>query len=73
MPVGSEAFTGELGRQAGDGQREVERKRKENREAKKRDRDINREGERCPPTEKNRMRQKARDPEKDTERQKRDI
>lgn len=54
-------------------QGEGERKRKENTEAKKRNRDINREGERYPPTEKNGIRQKVRDSEKETERQKRDI
>lgn len=55
MPAGSGAFTGELGRQAGN---RVRGRREEKREAKKRGRDTKREGGRHPPIEKNRMRQR---------------
>lgn len=57
MPVGSKAFTGELGRQEDNGLREGERREKVE-ERPKRGRDIEIEGEIDPPTEKNRMRQR---------------
>lgn len=56
MPVGSKAFTGELGRQEDDGVREGERRKKG------RGRAIEIEGEIDPPTEKNRMRQRKSEP-----------
>lgn len=56
VPVGSKAFTGELGRQEDDGVREGERRKKG------RGRAIEIEGEIDPPTEKNRMRQRKSEP-----------